>query len=308
MHRDRIDARLAARLVAAQFPEWAGLPVVPVEVDGWDNRTFRLGQTMTVRLPSAESYVQSVAKEHTWLPRLAPHLPLPIPVPLAMGAPTDEYPWPWSVRRWIDGHVATAERIGDVVGFARDLTDFLVALQHIDAGGGPAAGAHCFFRGAPLEVYDTETREAVESLGSRIDLHGATDAWDAALTATWTGAPAWFHGDIASNNLLVDDDGRLAAVIDFGTCGVGDPACDLVITWTLFQGENRETFRALMPADDAMWARARGWALWKALITIDSPDVTPAVSAAAARVAFDVIAEHRRTLRVVAASGPPEIP
>jgi aminoglycoside phosphotransferase (APT) family kinase protein len=292
MHRDRIDADLAARLVAAQFPEWADLAVVPVEVDGWDNRTFRLGGTMTVRLPSAEGYVQSVAKEHTWLPRLAPHLPLPIPVPLALGAPTDEYPWPWSVRRWIDGHLATPGRIGDLVAFARDLTGFLVALRHADPAGGPAAGAHCFFRGAPLAVYDAETRDAVEALGSRVDGDGATAAWDAALAATWTGAPVWFHGDIAANNLLVDDDGRLAAVIDFGTCGVGDPACDLVITWTLFHGESRETFRSLMPADDAMWARARGWALWKALITIDSPDVTPAMSAEAARIAGDVIAEH----------------
>jgi aminoglycoside phosphotransferase (APT) family kinase protein len=295
VHRDRIDSALATRLVATQFPEWAGLPVVPVEVNGWDNRTFRLGDTMTVRLPSAEGYVRSVEKENTWLPRLAPHLPLPIPVPLALGVPSSEYPWPWSVRRWIDGRVATRDRIADLVALAEDLAGFLVALQRISADGGPQAGAHCFYRGAPLEVYDAETRDAIAALGPRIDAAAAVAAWEDALTSVWTGPSVWFHGDVAAGNLLVDGAGRLAAVIDFGTCGVGDPACDLVVAWTLLDGESREAFRSAMPADDAMWARGRGWALWKALITIDSPDATPAATSEATRVAADVLEEFSRS-------------
>ena len=293
MHRDAINAALAAQLVATQFPEWAGLPIVPVDQPGWDNRTFRLGDTMSVRLPSAAAYVASVEKEHTWLPQLAPQLPLPIPVPLALGAPGGEYPWPWSVRRWIDGRPSSRERIRDLVAFARDLTGFLVALQGIDASGGPAAGAHCFHRGGLLSVYAAETHDAIAALGPRIDGAAATEVWQAALDATWTGAPVWFHGDIASGNLLLDDEGDLSAVIDFGTCGVGDPACDLVIAWTLFGGESRAEFRRLMPADDSMWARARGWALWKALITIDNPYAGPWVAEESARVAKEVLAEHR---------------
>ena len=261
MHRDAIDADLAARLVAAQFPQWAELPITSVERPGWDNRTFRLGEALSVRLPSAEAYVASVQKEHTWLPRLAPQLPLPIPVPLALGAPGGGYPWPWSVRRWIDGRISSPERIRDLVAFAGDLARFLATLQGIDPSGGPAAGAHCFHRGGDLRVYDAETHDAIAALGSRIDGAAATDAWKTALAATWTGSPVWFHGDVASGNLLVDDRGDLAAVIDFGTCGVGDPACDLVIAWTLFDGDSRAEFRRLVPADDAMWARARGWAM-----------------------------------------------
>jgi aminoglycoside phosphotransferase (APT) family kinase protein len=293
MHRDAIDAAVAARLVAAQFPEWADLPVVPVEQPGWDNRTFRLGDTMTVRLPTAAGYMVSVGKEHTWLPRLAPQLPLPIPVPLALGAPDDGYPWPWSVRRWIDGHVSSRERIRDLVAFARDLAAFLVALQRIDPTGGPAAGVHSFYRGASLRVYDAETRAAIRTLGSRIDSRAATEAWEAALAATWTGTPVWFHGDVAAGNLLLDDHGDLAAVIDFGTSGVGDPACDLVIAWTLLEGESRAEFRRLVPADDSMWARGRGWALWKALIMIASPNTGPGGLEEAARVTDAVLAEHR---------------
>lgn len=293
MHRDEIDAALAARLVAEQFPEWAALPVVPVEPGGWDNRTFRLGDTMTMRLPSAEVYVPGVEKEVTWLPHLAPRLPLPIPAPLACGAPTDEYPWPWSVRRWIDGYVATRESIRDPVRFARQLAEFLLALQRVDPTGGPAAGAHSFYRGASPGVYDAETRDAIGALAPRIDASSAVAVWEAALAAIWTGDPVWFHGDVAAGNLLVDGDGQLLAVLDFGTCGVGDPACDLVIAWTLLDRDGRAAFRSCMAPDPAMWARARGWALWKALITISAPDVSPIAAGPSEHVVDEVLAEYR---------------
>jgi aminoglycoside phosphotransferase (APT) family kinase protein len=152
-----IDAPLVRRLIAAQFPHWAGLPVTPAVPQGWDNRTFRLGERMTVRLPSAERYVAQVEKEHRWLPRLATHLPLPIPFPLGRGVPADGYPWPWSVYRWIEGETATVGRIEDLVGFATTLADFLVVLQRIDPAGGPPPGPHNFFRGGSLAVYDSET-------------------------------------------------------------------------------------------------------------------------------------------------------
>lgn len=295
--RDAITAELATRLVARQFPAWADLAVVPVAESGWDNRTFRLGETMTVRLPTAEHYVAAVTKEHTWLPRLAPHLPLPIPTPLALGGPGSGYPWPWSVRGWIDGRPANEERIADLVAFADDLARFLVALWSVDARGGPAAGTHSFHRGGDLAVYDEETRAALATLGPRVDATAASAVWEEALGATATRAPVWFHGDIAAGNLLVDDAGALSAVIDFGTSGVGDPACDLVIAWTLFDGLSREVFRRVTALDEATWARAAGWALWKALITLAAPDATPADHTGAAQTLDRVFADRQTRLK-----------
>jgi aminoglycoside phosphotransferase (APT) family kinase protein len=291
VHRDDIDATLAAELVAAQFPRWAELPVRPVELSGWDNRTFRLGDELLVRLPSAAAYAASVEKEHTWLPRLAPHLPVQIPESVAVGAPGAGYPWPWSVRRWIAGRPAEQSRIADPTAFAQDLAAFLVALMSVDPTGGPVPGPHNFHRGGPAAFYDGQTREALVALDGRIDTTAAAAVWDAALSATWTGDPVWFHGDVAFGNLLVDDAGRLAAVIDFGTSGVGDPACDLVVAWTLLDGPARAAFRAALPADEAMWARARGWALWKALITLAAPDAER-WHAESTRVVDLVLAEH----------------
>src|SRR5262249_28822701 len=199
------DAELVRRLIAAQFPEWAGLAVEPLEPGGWDNRTFRLGDVMSIRLPSSERYVAQVEKEHRWLPELAPHLPLPIPVPLAKGAPGDGFPWPWSVYRWLAGEPSSVDRIANPRRFALDLAAFLSALQRIDPAGGPPAGQHNFYRGGPLTVYDAATRQTIAALGDEIDGALATEAWEAALAATWQGPPVWVHGDVASGNLLVRD-------------------------------------------------------------------------------------------------------
>jgi aminoglycoside phosphotransferase (APT) family kinase protein len=289
-----INVSLVGQLITAQFPQWADLPIKPVEFDGWDNWTFRLGEDMAVRLPSAEAYTVQVEKEQRWLPRLAPLLPLPIPVPLAMGVPAAGYPWHWSVYRWIDGEKATIERIDDLHRFATTLARFLAALQQIDPAGGPPPGQHNFFRGGPLAIYDTETRDAIAALHGKIDSDAVTGVWEAALNATWHGTPVWLHGDVCAANLLVRK-GRLSAVIDFGCSGVGDPACDLTIAWTLFSGGSREAFCAALPVDDGTWARARGWALWKGLITLaEHIDTNPLEAGKARRAILEVLADHKQ--------------
>ncbi|RUV44479.1 MULTISPECIES: aminoglycoside phosphotransferase family protein [unclassified Mesorhizobium] len=295
MHSPKIDidTALVRRLVDAQFPEWRHLPVKPVAFGGWDNRTFHLGDTMAVRLPSAAPYALQVEKEHRWLPKLAPLLPLPIPEPLAMGEPAAGYPWHWSVYRWIEGETAKTGHIADLRAFAVSLAEFLVALKRIDPTAGPAPGQHNFYRGGPLAVYNGEAKQAIAALEGRIDTQAATAVWKAALAAGWHGSPVWFHGDVASGNLLVED-GRLSAVIDFGTSGVGDPSCDLAIAWTLFEGESREAFRARIAVDDATWARGRGWTLWKALITVAGHDANQAEVGRQRRVIDEVLADHRK--------------
>lgn len=287
-----IDASLVTRLVTSQFPQWADLPITPVEFDGRDNRTFRLGVDMLVRLPSAAAYAAQVEKEHRWLPVLAPRLPLEIPVPLAMGGPAHGYPWKWSVYPWLEGTIASAERIEDMTRFATTLSGFLAALRLIDPADGPRPGHHNFFRGGPLETYDAETRGAIAAMGDQIATETATAVWETAVAATWHGSSVWFHGDVSATNLLVRD-GRLSAVIDFGCSGVGDPACDLTIAWTLLSGESRKAFRETLPVDAATWARGRGWALWKGLITLAKKIKTNPVETSRARhVVDELLADH----------------
>ena len=269
-----IDGGLAAALIAECFPQWAHLPIRQVLPGGWDNRTFRLGDDLAIRLPSAEGYVAAVEKEQRWLPLLAPQLPLPIPTPVAAGRPAAGFPWPWSVNRWMAGEPVSVAPIEDPTAFAGDLAAFLRALRQADTTDAPLAGPHSFFRGADLAVYEAEARGAIAVLR---DGDWATAVLDRALASRWSGPPVWVHGDVAVGNLLVQD-GRLAAVIDFGSSAVGDPACDLVLAWTRFDSETAVVFREAVGLDADTWDRAAGWALWKALITQDDPVSRPTLS------------------------------
>jgi aminoglycoside phosphotransferase (APT) family kinase protein len=262
-----VTPQLVHTLIEQQFPQWASLQIVPVEPGGWDNRTFRLGEEMAARLPSAECYAEQIEKEQRWQPWLASQLPLAVPVPLARGAPGAGYPWHWSIQTWIEGETVSATHNVDLSTLAADLARFLAALQRLNATNGPEPGAHNFQRGGALSVYDEQARRAIETLADEIDAAHAADVWSTALATSWNRAPVWIHGDVAASNLLLKD-GRLHAVIDFGCCAVGDPACDLVAAWTIFDANSLEIFRQGLQLDASTWQRARGWALWKALITL----------------------------------------
>lgn len=297
MHADEVatDVSLVRRLLAAQFPNWAGLPIERVKSAGTENAIYRLGDDMAVRLPRIHWAIEPAEKEYRWLPRLAPHLPLAIPVPLTRGTPAEGYPWDWSVYRWLEGENATIDRIADLRQAAADLAQFVAALQRIDPDGGPLPGTHNYSRGVPLAERDPPTRAAIASLDGTLDTYAVTAAWEAALQApAWPGPGVWIHGDLHAGNLLAQR-GRLSAVIDFGGLGVGDPACDVMVAWTLLTAETRDEFRAALPVDDATWARGRGWALSVALIILPYYENTNPMLCGIARHAIgEVLADHRR--------------
>lgn len=261
-----ITVDLVKKLIDLQFPQWSDLSLTAVKNQGNDNRTFHLGSELLVRLPSAVGYAPQTAREQKWLPYLAKKLPLPIPMPVALGQPSEAFPFAWSINRYLEGESANVAEISDLAEFAHDLGTFLYQLQRIDAKDGPAANAENCFRGANLLVYQEETHRALASLKSELPTDKLRQFWEEAIINKWDQPNVWVHGDIAPGNLLVKD-GKLSAVIDFGIMAVGDPACDLAMGWTFFDTETRKIFFEASGADEAMIARGRGWALWKALIT-----------------------------------------
>ncbi|MBN4064355.1 aminoglycoside phosphotransferase family protein [Dehalococcoides mccartyi] len=293
-----INSSLVKTLVANQFPQWRELLVTEVLPNGWDNRTFRLGDDMSVRLPSAERYAAQVDKEQRWLPLLAKRLPLPIPTPIAIGIPGSGYPWEWSIYGWLPGETAAADRTLKMPAFALSLSSFLTSLHRIATTGAPAPGDHNFYRGGDLSVYDGQTRKALEILDddSSLDIVKITEVWDKALDSSWNNPPVWIHGDVSSENLLVRD-GELSGVIDFGGLAVGDPACDLVIAWTMFDVDSRQIFRQALDMDDATWERGRGWALWKSLIILSGISESNAAEAQACRNTLNEILLHHSEAR-----------
>lgn len=296
MHPDEIatDVTLVRRLIAAQFPQWAHLPIRRVRSAGSDNALYRLGNEMVVRLPLRTGRtIESLDKEYAWLPRLGPLLPLAIPVPLARGMPAAGYPCGWAVYRWLAGETATIERLSDSGHTATALARFLTALRRIDMTGGPPPGEHNFFRGVPLSERDSTVRSAIASLRGELDARAVAAAWEAALRAPeWHGPPVWIHGDFCDGNLLADR-GRLSGVVDWGGLAMGDPACDLMVAWSFLPAEARKLFRSALSVDDATWARARGWALSVALIALPYYWTTNPVRVAYSwRRIGEVLADH----------------
>lgn len=255
----------AKKLIAHQFPEFSNLPIVEVDDQGHDNKTFRLGAEMLIRLPTAESYALAVEKEQKFLPQLVKHLDIPIPAPIKMGEPCDDFPYPFSIYKWLPGKSANQVELNNdqLEKLASQLAHFLKQLQGIQNLEGPGPGQHSWWRGDHVNFYDKGAREQIADLSGTIDNNSALKLWEMASATKWERTPVWIHGDLAAGNILVED-GQLSGVIDFGGMAYGDPACDLVIAWTFLFGKSRDIFIREMNLDDDTWIRARAWALWKA--------------------------------------------
>ena len=258
-----IDDELVAGLLADQFPDLAGLPISRVSSTGTVNALFRVGDDHYVRLPLMAHYSDDVDRELRWLPELAPRLPLRIPRPVAAGRPTTTFPFRWAVYEWLEGRPYADDAVIDEAAAACDLAEFVIALRRIEVpADAPPAGRR------PLRELDEGTRQTIIDSAPEIDSPAALQVWEAALELPpFDGERLWIHSDLLRPNVLVHD-GRLSAVIDFGTAGVGDPAFDLIAAWAIFGPAGRAAYRESLRPNENDWARARAYALHQAATII----------------------------------------
>lgn len=264
-----IDEATLAGMIREQFPHWADLPLRVMERQGWCNHAYRLGDGLVVRLPRAPAYAAQPQREWQALSVLSLHPSCKAPMLLGAGQPSAAYPCHWSVYEWIEGEPASPRAVERNAGFARQLAQFLVELHRLPQLDALLPGPANFHRGDELAVYNVQARAAFARLGGRIDQRRANAMWQAALDHAQTASGVWVHGDVAPGNVLLRD-GQLVGVIDWGNVAVGDPACDLVMSWTVFRGPARSVFMDACGRSAAIdahtWTRAKGWALWKAAI------------------------------------------
>ena len=261
---------VAAALVAAQFPDGAGLALAPF-AHGWDNETFALGADLLVRLPRREVAVRLIRNEQRWLPALARLVPVAVPEPLHCGVPSADFPHPWSIVPRLPGIELAALPLDQRGAAADDLADVLLAL-HRPA---PRAAPSNEFRGVPLAHRRSAMADRLASLPDLDPRIG--ERWRAwSVAAPYSGPPVWLHGDPHPRNLLVDAAGRLSAVLDWGDVTAGDPAGDLATAWLAFAARDRERFVRRYErgtrCDESTWARARAWALALATAFLDAGD------------------------------------
>ncbi|OYN94335.1 phosphotransferase [Enemella evansiae] len=272
-----LDAEDARRLVAAQTPQWADLPLT-VAGAGTDNQMFRLGDELLVRLPRRPGTADDVAKEQTWLPRLGPLLPLEVPAPVFHGRPDERYPFDWSVYRWIEGAEPTADNVTDWADFGGRLAGFVQHLHALDTMGATRTGSLAWYRGKRLHEFAEEGWGTIDRLraraalgvfdGTDLDLDAVAALWRTALEVDDPVLPdGWLHGDLRAANLLVRE-GRLVAAIDFGVLGLGNPTAEHAAIWE-YPGTARAAYRNRLGLDEATWQRARGWKLFVAVQALD---------------------------------------
>ena len=258
-----VTAALARALIAAQMPDLAALPLRRVGVAGTDNVLFRLGRDLVARFPRLPHAEVQIAVLARWLPGVAPLVPVDVPLGQRFGQAGPGYPFAWSVGRWLPGRTAF-NALPELGSAAQTMAQMLRALQ-----------AHPVPQGAPQH-----------GVSYRLDLRlGGAEHFIAQITEfsdhaplyrmlaqaralpSRTGPGVWVHGDLHPLNLLVRR-GRISAVIDWGSLGVGDPAVDMMLGWTLFDAPSRAVFRAAMAPSTGDWARARAMAFAKAIVAL----------------------------------------
>jgi aminoglycoside phosphotransferase (APT) family kinase protein len=225
-----VSTELVAGLLADQAPAYAGLPL-ELAASGWDNAMVRLGSALAVRLPRRQVAADISASELDWLPRMSAHWTFPAPVPLFVGAPGRGYPWRWAVVPWLEGSRALDEPLGP--DGAAELGAAL-AQVHVPA---PEGAPRNPVRSLPLaerrERFELRLARLAGVPGWALDAGGARATQDAADPSV---GGTWCHLDLHGNNVL-SREGRLAAILDWGDLGTGDPATDLGQAWYLLGSE-----------------------------------------------------------------------
>lgn len=287
-----IDETLVTNLLKQQYPELAELPLAKIKHYGTDNAILRVGDKYAIRLPRVEYAAEQIEKEIVWLPKFISHLALTIPSPIHIGKPSNDFPHSWYLYHWIEGEDAYNTPPQNLNQFASDLAGFIKALWKVDIAGAPLAR-----RGLPLKEHgrDEWVYQSISELKRYMDdstLQHCTDIWEeTSSTPLWHKPPVWLHADLLPSNLLLLND-KLHAVIDFGLMGIGDPACDLIPAWCLFDRESRMIFKESLNVDENTWIRGKGWALSIALIIMPYyKDTNPVLMSVARRIIGEITHE-----------------
>ncbi|MBP6870295.1 aminoglycoside phosphotransferase family protein [Candidatus Babeliales bacterium] len=289
-----INEIIAQQLIAEQFPEFKNFEIKSIKTQGHDNRTFRLGNDLLIRLPSAQCYAAQIKKEQIWLPQFAPHISTMIPKPIKLGNPTSFYPFPWSINQWIEGESAnnlTPQDL-DLPIIAEQVAQFLKELAIINSEKGPNPGPENFYRGGRLGVYYNQTQAALQKLSSFFDVAPYEQLWHQAVQNGRLCDPVWIHGDMSPSNIIIEKK-QLKAVIDFSGIAVGEPSCDLVMAWTFFDEASKQIFKENLDYEENIWEVARAWALWKSLITLaDMQDLQTPAANTQLKILENIVNDH----------------
>jgi aminoglycoside phosphotransferase (APT) family kinase protein len=239
-----VDEALARQLIGAQFPELE-LRSVSSLGQGWDTTVWLVDDQWVFRFPRREMVIRGLMNEISYLPRLAPLVPLPIPIPAYLGKPSPEYRWPFYGAPFLPGRELAEAGFDDEgrAALGRPLGEFLRTLHgtRLDADL-PLDPV----RRADMTLRVPKTRERLAELEELRLWRAPREAHEVIDAAVELGPPeptALVHGDLHLRHLLVDHGGRATAVIDWIDLSYNNPGVDLILYWSVLPPEGRIEFR-----------------------------------------------------------------
>jgi len=260
-----VTVEMVRELVDGQFPEWAPLPLTPVQSEGTVNAILRIGDTVAARFPLQPGEVdatrQWLQSEAAAARELLGRTRVPVPEPVAIGEPGAGYPLPWSVQTWLPGTTASRQDPSMSEPFAHDLAEFIAQVRAVDVNGRTFSGRG---RGGDLRYNDRWMERCFENSRHLVDVDTLRRIWLSLRDLPRESSDVMTHGDLTPGNVLVRD-GRLVGVLDVGGFGAADPALDLVGAWHLLEAGPRQLLRDDLLCDELEWARGKAWALQQAL-------------------------------------------
>jgi aminoglycoside phosphotransferase (APT) family kinase protein len=267
MHGDQLDVDVSdvARMVAAQFPEWADVGIERVAGTGTVTHLFRLGTRLVARFPLRDAdprvVLGQLQAEHAAMTEFNAVSTVPTPSPMAIGEPGHGYPLPWSVQTWIDGDPASHTSVASSTAFANDLARLIAAVQADQTNGRRFSGSG---RGGDLATHDDWVAVCLTQSEGMLPVARLREGWARLRRLPLAHEEVMAHKDLIPGNVLVRD-GSLVGVIDTGGYGPADPALDLVAGWHLLDTERRGILREALNVDDLSWQRGAAWAFQQAM-------------------------------------------
>ena len=256
---ERVDEALARRLIAEQFPELEARDLQLLG-EGWDTMVWLVDDRWVFRFPRRTMVVSGLELEMRYLPAMADHLPLPIPRPTFLGRPSEAYGWPFYGAPFLPGRELADSALDDEarIALGRPLGEFLRALHSLELDADlPVDPTHR----ADMTSRVPMTRERFEQLeqaGLWTAPAAAHEIVEAAAALGPAEPTAIVHGDFHLRHLLVDDEGRASAVIDWVDLSRNDPGVDFVLYWSILPPNGRAKFRAAYgEPTEAQLARGR---------------------------------------------------
>ncbi|QGQ99072.1 DUF1679 domain-containing protein [Paenibacillus psychroresistens] len=240
-----VSEELAQKLISSQFPQLATKGVKKLGY-GWDNTVFLVGTEYVFRFPRREIAINPLRMEGKILPELKDYLSIAYSIPLFFGEGDFNYPAPFLGYNYLPGEFPIGLSDKQRALSATTLAQFLKSLHAFPLQIAQEIGVQLDHRNlTDIAMRKEKLQQFISNLAlhlSEDEYHAISNYLEQLRTERVKQKHVFLHGDLHFKNMLVDENGRVSGIIDWGDINIGHPACDLNIVYSFLPPETRSDF------------------------------------------------------------------